>query len=146
TNFEIPEPPQKEVFVMPPALTLPETPSPGPFSTQGPATLSAPLAAAAAASAPQATAMHERAPLDFKLDSPPELPAQPAPAMDFVTLDGPITLTGATTLSGPSTLAGVTLASPSVDIWGEKPQVPVTDKLEVTPGAPGDPSPGVKTG
>jgi pilus assembly protein FimV len=137
-------PPQKEAFVMPPALTLPEMPPAGPFSTQGPATMSAPLAAAAAASvaaaaAPQATAMHERAPLDFKLDSPPELPPQPAPAMDFVTLDGPITLTGATTLSGPSTLAGVTLASPSVDIWGEKPQVPVTDKVEVTPGAPGDP-------
>jgi FimV-like protein len=58
--------------------------------------------------------------------------------MDFVTLDGPITLTGATTLSGPSTLAGVTLASPSVDIWGEKPLAAVNEKIEVTPGAPGD--------
>src|SRR5205823_5036061 len=135
--------PQKEVFVMPPALTLPELQSPGPFSAQGPATLSAPLAAAAAASvaaaaAPKATAMHDRAPLDFKLDNPPVLPAEPAPAMDFVTLDGPTTLTGATTLSGPSTLAGVTLASPSVDIWGEKPPVPVTEKVEITSAMPGD--------
>jgi len=147
TDLEFPELPQKETFVMPPALTLPES-HPGPFSAQGPATLSAPLAAAAAASvaaaaAPQAAAMHERAPLDFKLDSPPVPPAQPAPAMDFVTLDGPITLTGATTLSGPSTLAGVTLASPSVDIWGEKPLAPVSEKVEIIPGLPGQSAPGV---
>jgi pilus assembly protein FimV len=143
TNLDIPDSPRKEVFVMPPALMLPETQS-GPASTSGPATLSAPLAAAAAASvaaaaAPQASALHERAPLDFKLDSPPEpAPQATTPAMDFVTLDGPITLTGATTLSGPSTLAGVTLASPSVDIWGEKPLAAVNEKIEVTPGAPGD--------
>jgi pilus assembly protein FimV len=143
TNLDIPDSLRKEVFVMPPALMLPETQS-GPASASGPATLSAPLAAAAAASvaaaaAPQASALHERAPLDFKLDSPPEpAPQATTPAMDFVTLDGPITLTGATTLSGPSTLAGVTLASPSVDIWGEKPLAAVNEKIEVTPGAPGD--------
>jgi pilus assembly protein FimV len=146
-------PPQKEVFVVPPALTMPDTVQPhtiSPVTTTGPATLSAPLAAAAAASvaaaaAPQASAIHERAPLDFKLDAPPpEPPAQQAPAMDFVTLDGPITLTGATTLSGPSTLAGVTLATPSVDIWGEKPQAGIGEKIQVTPGAPGDRPPDLK--
>jgi pilus assembly protein FimV len=146
-------PPQKEVFVVPPALTMPDTVQPhtiSPVTTTGPATLSAPLAAAAAASvaaaaAPQASAIHERAPLDFKLDAPPpEPPAQQAPAMDFVTLDGPITLTGATTLSGPSTLAGVTLATPSVDIWGEKPQTGIGEKIQVTPGAPGDRPPDLK--
>ncbi|MEO7760425.1 MAG: FimV/HubP family polar landmark protein [Casimicrobiaceae bacterium] len=148
TNFDIPVP-TKEVFVMPPALTLPDTHSPAMHSAQGPATLSAPLAAAAAASvaaaaAPQASAMHERAPLDFKLDTPPEVAGQSSPAMDFVTLDGPITLTGATTLSGPSTLAGVTLASPSVDIWGEKPSLHAGEKFEIMPGAPGDRPPDLK--
>src|SRR5205085_8174956 len=69
---------------------------------------------------------------------PPEPANQPAPAMDFVTLDGPITLTGATTLSGPSTLAGVTLATPSMDMWGDRPLAAVNDRIEVTPGAPGD--------
>ena len=141
TDFEVPETPQREVFVMPPALT-PAAPAPAAASpipaTQlapGMSTLSAPLAAAAAASvaaaaASRASAVHDRAPLDFKLDSGPDLDAQPtSPTMDFVTLDGPITLTGATTLSGPSTLSGVTLASPSADIWGEKPLPPLQDKV-----------------
>jgi len=147
----LPPPTKTEIFVMPPALTMPDTqPHTVSPTASGPSTLSAPLAAAAAASvaaaaAPQASAMHERAPLDFKLDAPPPDPTpQAAPTMDFVTLDGPITLTGATTLSGPSTLAGVTLATPSVDIWGEKPFGAPAERIEVTPGAPGDRPPDLK--
>ncbi|MBK8741220.1 MAG: hypothetical protein IPM02_17615 [Betaproteobacteria bacterium] len=140
TDFELPEAPQREVFVMPPALT-PAAPAPAASPTPatqaapGVSSLSAPLAAAAAASvaaaaASRASAVHDRAPLDFKLDSGPDPDAQAtSPTMDFVTLDGPITLTGATTLSGPSTLSGVTLASPSADIWGEKPLAPLQDKV-----------------
>lgn len=141
SDFELPDAPQREVFVMPPALTPaapPASPAPATQPASGVSSLSAPLAAAAAASvaaaaASRASAVHDRAPLDFKLDSGPDPDAQPtSPTMDFVTLDGPITLTGATTLSGPSTLSGVTLASPSVDIWGEKPLPPLQDKLSPT--------------
>ena len=125
TAIQRPEPPAREVLVVPPALTPPER---APATVTGPMSLSAPLAAAAAASvaaAARANAVQDRAPLDFKLDSGPELvPQGVPPTMDFVTLDGPITLSGATTLSGPSTLSGVTMASPFADIWGEKPLAP----------------------
>jgi pilus assembly protein FimV len=156
TEFQLPEAPAKEVFVMPPALTPAErapavtqaerapierAPAVAAAVASAPAasSLSAPLAAAAAASvaaatAARATAAHERAPLDFKLDSGPELaPHGVPPTMDFVTLDGPITLSGATTLSGPSTLSGVTLAAPSAGIWGEKPLAPLHEKVPVAP-------------
>jgi pilus assembly protein FimV len=148
TSFDLPEAPKREVFVMPPALT-PAEPAHG-VAASGPSSLSAPLAAAAAASvaaaaASRASAVHERAPLDFKLDSVPDLPPQAAsPTMDFVTLDGPITLTGATTLSGPSTLSGVTLASASADIWGEKPLFPLQEKLNAGPLSESDELPALK--
>lgn len=148
TDLKLPEAPKKEIFVMPPALT-PAEPAPA-VAVPGTSSLSGPLAAAAAASvaaaaASRASAVHERAPLDFKLDSPPDLPPPPAsPTMDFVTLDGPITLTGATTLSGPSTLSGVTLASPSADIWGEKPLAPLQEKLDVAPPLETDKLPELK--
>ena len=151
TGFDFTGDPKKEMFVMAPSLAPSEavraigtppkessftdqrhsiSPSPSSSSPSSPGAggLTASLAAAAtasvaAAAASRASAVRERAPLDFKLDSGPEESTDPAPpTMDFVTLDGPITLTGATTLSGPSTLSGVTLASPSGDIWGEKPQ------------------------
>jgi pilus assembly protein FimV len=148
TDFELPEAPKKEMFVMPPALAPAER---APAVT-APATssLSASLAAAAAASvaaaaASRASAVHERAPLDFKLDSGPDFtPQSPSPTMDFVTLDGPITLTGATTLSGPSTLSGVTLASPSSDIWGEKPVPAIHEKVPVAPPVRTDKLPELK--
>ena len=111
----------------------------------GAATLAAPIGAAAAASvaaasASRGSAVRDRAPLDFKLDSGPEESADAPPAtMDFVTLDGPITLTGSSTLTGPSTLSGVTLASPASDMWGEKPQSTLTEQVDS--GAAGDERP-----
>jgi pilus assembly protein FimV len=137
TDFELPEAPKREVFVMPPALTPPEPAAA--VGVPGTSSLSAPLAAAAAASvaaaaASRATAVHDRAPLDFKLDSGPDMaPHLASPTMDFVTLDGPITLTGATTLSGPSTLSDVTLAAPFGGIWGEQPLAPLHETLNVAP-------------
>ena len=171
TGFDFTSGPQKEVFVMPPALTPAEaarsaaaaahttaapawsamttpTHSPALEPTRpaaqpafGTSTLTAPLAAAAtasvaAAAAARGSAVRDRAPLDFKLDSGPQESAEPAPpTMDFVTLDGPITLTGSTTLSGPATLSGVTLASPSSDIWGEKPLATLQEKVKLPAGA-----------
>ncbi len=146
SDLELPEAaPKTEVFVMPPDLLPPEptfSTASSPATITGSSLLSGPLAAAAAASvaaaaASRASAVYERAPLDFKLDSGPDVSRLPAsPTMDFVTLDGPITLTGATTLSGPSTLSGVTMASPSADIWGERALPPVQDKITLTPHAP----------
>ena len=158
TGFDFTGDPKTEMFVMPPSLAPSEaaraiatppkessftdqrhsiSPSPSASSPSSPGAggLTASLAAAAtasvaAAAASRASAVRERAPLDFKLDSGPEESTDPAPpTMDFVTLDGPITLTGATTLSGPSTLSGVTLASPSGDIWGEKPQPTLGERV-----------------
>ncbi|MEO8135672.1 MAG: FimV/HubP family polar landmark protein [Betaproteobacteria bacterium] len=131
-DFELPPAPKTEILVMPPALMPPE---PAPAAATATASMLPPLAAAAAASvaaaaASRASAVHERTPLDFKLDSGPDLPPPPASTgMDFVTLDGPITLTGATTLSGPSTLSGVTLGSPTADIWGERPLARLDESL-----------------
>ncbi len=148
TDFELPEAPKREVFVMPPALT-PSEPAAA-VAVPGTSSLSAPLAAAAAASvaaaaASRATAVHNRAPLDFKLDSGPDMAPQPAsPTMDFVTLDGPITLTGATTLSGPSTLSDVTLAGTSGSIWGERPLAPLYETLNVAPPVQTDNLPELK--
>ena len=145
SDLELPESPKTEVFVMPPELTPPQSfAAPASTSGGGASSLSGPLAAAAAASvaaaaASRAGAVHDRAPLDFKLDSGPDIAHQlPSPTMDFVTLDGPITLTAATTLSGPSTLSGVTMASPSADIWGERHLPAVQDKITQTPHAPAD--------
>ncbi|MEO5695775.1 MAG: FimV/HubP family polar landmark protein, partial [Burkholderiaceae bacterium] len=144
SDLELPEAPKTELFVMPPDLLPPEpkfSTASSPATITGTSSLSGPLAAAAvasvaAAAASRASAVHDRAPLDFKLDSGADLTQQPAsPTMDFVTLDGPITLTGATTLSGPSTLSGVTMASPSADIWGERALPSVQDKITLTPGS-----------
>ncbi|MEP7083446.1 MAG: FimV/HubP family polar landmark protein [Betaproteobacteria bacterium] len=145
SDLDLPLSPKTELFVMPPDLLPPEpkfSTASSPATITGTSSLSGPLAAAAAASvaaatASRASAVHDRAPLDFKLDSAgADLTQQPqSPTMDFVTLDGPITLTGATTLSGPSTLSGVTMASPSADIWGERALPSAQDKITLTPGS-----------
>ena len=156
TGFGFTDHARKEVFVMPPALTPAEAAraaagsasnhsldmpgshaaSPRDSFALGAATLAAPIGAAAAASvaaasAARGSAVRDRAPLDFKLDSGPEESADAPPAtMDFVTLDGPITLTGSSTLTGPSSLSGVTLASPASDMWGEKPQSTLSERVD----------------